>query len=133
MPDHIDLAGVDEPVEKKARAAAGEQDSAFSPLSGRVFPLVVCAVFNQADDQSDDVGNDVSHQNDIERRQDIAMLIGDFAVEGNQTHRREQNAKELNGKQADFNLYYCIIESEVYIDRVEMVCTDTNGEQHIIT
>ncbi len=45
----------------------------------------------------------------------------------------EKMSLMINGKQADFNIYYCIIESEVYIDRVEMVCTDANGEQHIIT
>ena len=45
----------------------------------------------------------------------------------------EKMSLTINGKQAEFNLYYCIIESDVYIDHAEMICTDTNGEQHRIT
>ena len=44
----------------------------------------------------------------------------------------EKMSLTINGQQADFYLYDCIIESDKYPEHAEIVCTDTNGIAHRI-
>ncbi len=45
----------------------------------------------------------------------------------------EKMSLMINGKQTEFMLYYCIIDSESYIEQTEIICIDSHGEQHVIS
>ncbi len=49
-------------------------------------------------------------------------------IQGKQATLVEQSF-ELNGKQANFYLYYCAVEENEYPDSVSVVCENKNGEK----
>ena len=55
----------------------------------------------------------------------------EITIDGKQAELQKMSYN-INDEKADFNFYYCIIESDKYEEYTEVICTDINGEKHII-